>query len=112
MLYAKRDNTGNIIELVRAPTGEATEKITPTDAKVLEFLLEGESDEIRKQFLTITDAELVRVIEDLVELLIQKGLILFTELPEAARNKLITRKQARNAMGDNKSLMVEEDDIL
>ena len=84
----------------------------PTDTKVLEFLLEGESDEIRKQFLTITDVELVRVIEDLVELLIKKGIILFTELPEAARNKLITRKQARAAIGDNKSLMVEEDDIL
>ena len=49
------------------------------------------------------------LLEDLVDLLIDKKLILFTELPPAAQEKLHGRKQIRQKLG-SADLMV--DDVL
>ena len=49
------------------------------------------------------------MLEDLVDLLIDKKLILFTELPPAAQEKLRGRKQIRQKL-DSADLMV--DDVL
>ena len=42
-----------------------------------------------------SDIELSRVLEDLIDVLINRGLILFTDLPTAAQNKLLQRRQTR-----------------
>lgn len=48
--------------------------------------------------LTASDAGTVRVVEDLVEVLIAKGVIAKADLPEAARKKLDDRKALRAAL--------------
>lgn len=49
----------------------------------------------RRQVLKATDHDMPRIAEDLVDVLVQRGLIALTDLPAAAREKLAARKKAR-----------------
>ena len=42
-----------------------------------------------------SDLEAVRVLEDLIDVLIAKGVVRFTDLPEPAQDKLLQRKSLR-----------------
>ncbi len=42
-----------------------------------------------------SDLELVRVLEDVVSVLVERGVIRYTDLPQAARQKLDQRATAR-----------------
>ncbi len=68
------------------------EAVAPTDAEVAAFMGEvsNQANPLRQ-----TDAGVVRVLEDLVDVLINRGLIQFTDLPEAAQAKLLERRQTR-----------------
>lgn len=112
MIYAKRDNDGRITGLFDEPGEEGLESLSTKDLEVLEFLMQGQQDTALLAFLQSSDLELVRVVEDLVELLVEKNLIMFTELPAAAQQKLLGRKQARASLSESTSLMVGKDDIL
>lgn len=50
---------------------------------------------------------MVRVIEDVIDILIDKNLMLFTDLPEAVQNKILFKKNIRNLSGNN-SIIEEE----
>jgi hypothetical protein len=45
--------------------------------------------------LSQTDTSLVRVLEDLIDVLITRGVIQFTDLPEPAQAKLLERRETR-----------------
>lgn len=48
--------------------------------------------------LSLTDIGLVRVLEDTIDLLIERGLIRFTDFPEAAQVKLLERRSMRASL--------------
>ena len=77
MLYAARDAQGNICDLQPAPCGAAQERVQADNPDVLQFIHER----WRQNELNALDREFVRALEDTIELLIKKNLILFTELP-------------------------------
>ena len=52
------------------------------------------------------------MIEDLVDLLIEKKLIVLTDLPQAAQIKLSERQRMRGDLGVLGNLVVDEEDIL
>lgn len=81
MLYVQRDENGKITGLTLSP-GENTEEASLTDADVSDFL-------------NASDPDMVRVLEDLIELLVKKQLISLEELPETAQLKLLYRKNTR-----------------
>ena len=58
--------------------------------------------------LEASDQDLVRVLEDVVELLIQKGVILFTELPESAQQKILHRQQLRSDLSHSLDLLGDD----
>ena len=60
--------------------------------------------------LSETDTSLVRVLEDLIDVLITRGVIQFTDLPEAAQAKLMERRQTRASLGKRLNLLPEEGD--
>jgi len=60
--------------------------------------------------LNQTDMGLVRVLEDLIDVLITRGLIQFTDLPQAAQDKLLERRETRAGMVDRLSLYPRDDD--
>jgi hypothetical protein len=94
MPYVKRDNDGRIVSVSRE-SAQGCEPLSTMDPELQAFLasLEGRSEELRH-----TDLDFVRVLEDLVELLVGKGVILFTELPESAQEKMIFRQRLRSRM--------------
>ena len=112
MLYAKRDNNGNIIALQTKATAQVNEQVSTDNPEVLEFLNQHSESPELKQILTESDTKLARVVEDLIELLVDKNLIMLTELPEAAQSKLVSRRRVRSAIQGDELLIVEEDDIL
>ena len=74
----------------------------------LKVLMTGTLEEHRQAFLRgddpeglaalrASDLEVVRVLEDLIQVLIEKGVIQFTELPEPAQKKLLQRKRLRRS---------------
>ena len=68
--------------------------------------------EVAMKQLSPSDTETIRVIEDLVDLLIEKKLILLTDLPAAAQKKLSERRQIRGDLGVLGNVIVDEEDIL
>ncbi|WP_156495336.1 MULTISPECIES: hypothetical protein [unclassified Oleiphilus] len=59
-----------------------------------------------------SDVDLARVTEDLISLLVQKGIILFTELPSAVQAKLVDREKLREKLGQVNVSILSEGDTL
>lgn len=111
MIYLKRDANQNIIDLSFHPK-PGYEKEMLFDPKIKQFLLENpESKTLIQNILQKLDQELVRSIEDLVDILIQKQLILFTDLPEAVQNKLLFKKSIRSTLQEEAGLLHEEEEL-
>lgn len=60
--------------------------------------------------LSQTDADLARVLEDLIDVLINRGLIQFTDLPQAAQAKLLERRQTRANLTRRLELLPDDSD--
>lgn len=109
MLYIERNADGAIAAIYQAPSEKAREQKGLMDEEVLQFLgQDGKLDSWIK-LLSLSDVSIIRVLEDLIDLLVKKNVIMLTELPEEARGKLRERKRVRERM-ENDQLMV--DDIL
>lgn len=91
MLYVARDSKGNICEAHPVPLGDASEALPADHPDVLQFIHER----WRQNELHELDRDFVRVIEDTIELLIAKDLIMFTDLPPKVQEKLLRRKEVR-----------------
>ena len=61
--------------------------------------------------LAESDQGMVRVVEDLVDLLINKDLIRFTDLPDAAQKKLLERRKLRRSV-DALNLLDDDSEII
>jgi len=109
MLFVERDAKGAIAAIRKGdgPTKPGQEPISLLDEEVMAFLMATGETELLPHLLTSSDTPLVRVLEDLIDLLIAKKVILFTELPPEARDKILGRKRLRAKMaGDH--LMVDD----
>ena len=78
------------------------------DPKHLLENLDGEGH----QSLTDSDAGLARVTEDLIDILITRGIIQFTDFPPTAQAKLLQRRQTRATLSKRLSLLDEGDDLI
>lgn len=96
MLYLIRNEQGQITSLSANPVINST-VADITDPEVVMFLASNNEASNPQEFLEKSDSDVSRIIEDLIELLISKNTILFTDLPEAAQQKLLSRKLARSA---------------
>ncbi len=61
--------------------------------------------------LNSTDSEMLRIVEDLIDVLMEKQIFVFTELPEAVQAKINARKQLRKDMGSLDGLINDDDSI-
>lgn len=106
MLYINRNTSGEILMLSKEPTVECSEMIAPDSPEVLSFLA-GQS-ESSANFIA-SDLAFVRVVEDILEVLLNKGIITFTDLPEAAQQKVMERKSLRSK--NDVGLLSDDDTI-
>lgn len=108
MIYIQRDNQNQIKDILFSPeTGYIEASLF--DPEIKEFLSNNQNDQLIKKVLLNLDLDLVRVIEDMVDLLIDKNIILFTELPEPVQNKLLFKKTLRHSLNPSINLIDEEE---
>ncbi len=106
MPYVKRTPDGRICGLYSSPREDAREELDPENPEVLRFV------ESTREHLSSSDSDTIRVIEDLVDVLIRKKVLLLTDLPLAAQQKLMDRQRLRDELGALGNLMVDAEDIL
>lgn len=91
-----------------SPRGDAQEELPADNAEVLEFI----NERWRQNEMLQLDLDFIRVIEDLVELLIAKKVILITDLPPQIQEKLMRRKIARQQISLEESVGMQGNDII
>ena len=103
MAFVQRDATGEIIAVSREARAGFSEAL-PDDHPDLQTFLKSVVDYTE---LARTDLDFVRVLEDLLDVLFAKGVLLFTELPEEAQAKIMQRRALRS--GDDALDLLDED---
>jgi len=95
MPYIKRGNNGNIVAISSEPLDAPCEQVSADAPELRDFVerLAGE----RGVFET-SDLKLIRAIEDVIDVLIQKNLICITDLPQAVQSKLMERRSLRHSL--------------
>jgi len=115
-MFIKRDREGGICAISLQQTADCAERIDDKAAELVEFyqryLADNQqqkpSEDAGRQ-LQISDADLARVLEDVIDALSMKGILSFTDLPLAAQQKLLQRKHLRKNLG-NLELISDDDD--
>lgn len=112
-LLCRRDREGRVVALTRQALSDEEaraggwEPAQPGDPAVAHFL-QGVASESNP--LSLTDAGMGRVTEDLIDVLIDRGVIQFTDLPSAAQAKLLARRQTRAQLARRLKLLADEGD--
>ncbi|QID17097.1 hypothetical protein G3580_05245 [Nitrogeniibacter mangrovi] len=95
MVFVKRDAQGQVVSASLAPDAEHTEPGEPGDPAVAAFARNLLGDDA----MVDSDLRLVRVLEDVIDLLISRDVIRFTDLPPPAQAKLMERRSMRQSRG-------------
>ena len=120
MLYAIRNQEGKITAISDASSG-SSEAIDNNHPDVREFFSTHNENFSPDSFLDESDIGIARILDDLVELLVKKNLIMFTDLPDGAQKKLLSRRVVRSlistnpdndAPAENASFLSDEDTLL
>lgn len=116
MPYIQRDTSGVIISLNHEQDAQHEEYLAPTHIEIVEFLTErpdlNTDHHSAKETLQESDQDFARATEDLIQLLIEKNIILFTELPNAVQTKMLGRKKLRSTLnGQSNSFLDDEESI-
>lgn len=92
-MFIKRNQQGEIIALSKIASADFVEQVADNDSQIVAFLQSNKSAE--QLALEQTDTAMARVLEDVVSLLVEQGVIRFTDLPAAAQDKLLARRELR-----------------
>lgn len=108
MFYVQRDAHGHLQRVEAAPFEGMSETLA-ADAQEIQAWFANQDAESSLLQLKQSDLDMIRVVDDLVHLLIVKGVIRITDLPPAAQSKLLSRSQAREALGGLNRLINEDE---
>ena len=101
MFYAERDKQGIIIAIRRDSGGDNVDTEPLSGEELEEFLASEFGRSSYLLLLRSADRNMIRVLDDLIEVLIKKNVIMLTDLPEEAREKLGKRQEVRRRMHEN-----------
>ena len=91
MPYIRRNADGALLSLHRQAEADAPDFLPDDHPEVQAFVGRGEADGFEQ-----LDADFIRVLEDLIDVLLRKNVINATDLPADARKKLYARKGHRS----------------
>lgn len=111
MPFVSRNEQGAITGVFNKPTPIAQERLDLDDAELRRYLESDQPDEARDA-LASSDREMARVVEDLIEVLIAKNVINFTDFPTEAQRKMLRRRNLRRDLSTLRNLAGDEDDSL
>ena len=104
MIYVKRDETGRVIAVSQGAM-EGFEQTDESAASEINEVLASATDSLFQN----SDLEFIRVLDDVIDILIAKNLLLFTELPEAVQEKYTQRTQMRERRRESLHLLEDEE---
>ena len=108
-MYVKRDSQSKITAISQYVEGDIQEYISNDSAELNAFLAEIKNS----QLLTLerSDLAMTRVLDDVINLLVDQGTFRFTDLPEAAQTKLLSRRELRGQRQGMELLDDGDDDL-
>ncbi len=110
MPFVRRNAEGQIEAVFTGPENGANEEVSAGNEELVAFLGIDASAIIASDEWLQADLALARVTEDLIEVLIDKGVLAFTDLPEGAQSKLIGRQGLRSEMSYIEKLFGSDDE--
>lgn len=106
MPYIRRAKTGRIDALLQNPEPGAEEFLPQHSPEIASFLGFPADAELFNGL----DEELIRVVEDLIDVLIGKNILRLTDLPLPAQEKLLSRKRLRQQLNQPRlDILVDTD---
>ena len=112
MPFVHRDHDGTI-QAVYEDHVEGTEEVDPNDPALAAFVQRNlpQAGNVAIDEWLLSDLALARVLEDLIGILMDKKVIMFTDFPEGAQQKLRERQGLRNQLNFVEDLFVTDDDF-
>lgn len=113
MPYVTRNTAGEIHSVTYEADSDNHEYIDSKDGEFMSFLERTTSKEdAALHALYQSDRDIARITEDLIHLMIQKNLIVFTELPEAVQRKVLEREKLRSRLNSSPSNFLDEEESI
>ena len=94
MPYVMRNAEGRIVAVLSEEV-PGSEMVGSNDPGLQTFLQSDSPEQRAQRELMESDLGLIRVIEDLINVLIERGAIMFTDFPEPVQRKLMARSGMR-----------------
>lgn len=110
MPFVERNADGHIVAAYTVAAKPGMELVDSNDPQLIDFMYDGDQEAGTKKDMLESDLGLARVLEDLIDLLIEKGAFRFTDLPEAAQKKLLSRRGLRKEFAYVDTLFSSEDE--
>lgn len=107
-MYVLRNTDGEISAVSRVANGEINEFIRDDSVELHAFFEKMNAQQ--KASLKESDQAMARVLEDVINVLVDKGAIRFTDLPDAAQAKLLSRRELRGQRA-GMNLLDDGDDL-
>jgi len=92
-MYIKRNSAGELVAISKEASADFADILADDAPELLVFMQQAKS--AQQIALEQTDQTMARVLEDVVNLLVEQGVIRFTDLPDAAQHKLLNRRELR-----------------
>ena len=108
MPFVRRNAENTIDAMFAAETADAKEWLPAGHPEVLSFMDGGKDG---SDFASL-DVTFIRVIEDVVDVLIHKGVMRLTDLPSQAQEKLMARKGFRDRRSDNSLDLLGDQELI
>jgi hypothetical protein len=108
-MYIKRNQDGAIVAISQIAENDISEFVSD-DSRELHIYLQSLKPE-QMASLEQSDQAMARVLEDVINLLVDQGTIRFTDLPQAAQTKLLSRRELRGQRQGMNLLDDGDDDL-
>lgn len=102
MKYVRKNADGDIVAISQESLGPEWTPMSDDGEAVNRFLSSGSDVDLRS-----SDADFIRVLEDLIDVLVDRNVIRFTDLPPPAQAKLAHRQGMRERV---RALRLIDDD--
>lgn len=108
MVYIKRDKDGQICAVYSQEDPGVTEQIDIDNPEFVDFLMRCDKN-LQLKFLQ-SDLQLIRVLEDVIDILMDKNIITITDFPQPVIDKLLARQDFRIKFSGAAGMEYNEDD--
>jgi FMN phosphatase YigB (HAD superfamily) len=110
MPFVMRDKSGSIQAIFREQAPDAQEYLPPDNPQVRDFVRSSTSSDGGPAEMSRSDFEMIRVYEDLIDILVSKRIVVLTDFPPVAQAKLVRRKRLRTSFSSIAEVLAPDDD--